>query len=151
MKRILMVAATGLLVSCLFAPSAWAFGIKDVEAMTRDGVPDSVIVAKIRHGGATFHLDAKDFRELRAAGVSNDVVMAMVRTEDAWNRVPHPYAWWGDPWWPYRSPWSAEFGFGWYAPWPHEAWGRAGRRFDRDDYAWRGGGGRPRAGASRGR
>ncbi len=136
MKRILMVAAAGLLMSCLIAPSAWAFGLKDVMTMSRDGVPDSLIVARVQHSGTTFHLDAKDFQKLRAAGVSNKVIMAMVRTEDAHRAVVVPYDAWADPWLFYRSPWYAGFDFGWYGPpyWyaPHtHVW----RRFDRDDMA----------------
>ena len=137
MKRFLMVAAAGLLVSCLMASSAWAFGLKDVMTMSRDGVPDSLIVAKIQHSGTTFHLDAKDFQKLRAAGVSNGVIMAMVRTEDAQKTVVVPYDAWNDPWLAYRWPWYAGVDFGWYGP-PYwyaprvHAW----RQFDRDDMAF---------------
>jgi len=136
MKRILMVAAAGLLVSCLVAPGAWAFGLKDVETMSHDGVPDSLIVAKIQHSGTTFHLDAKDFQKLRAAGVSNDVIMAMVRTEDEWRRAVAPHDAWVAPWWAYRSPWYAGLDFEWYGPYWYAPHARAWRRFDRDDMAY---------------
>ena len=83
MKRILIVAAAAFLLTQSLPRTAWAFGVNDVVAMHRDGVPDSLIVAKIRHSGTTFQLNAKDFHALKEAGVSNDIVLAMLKTEDS--------------------------------------------------------------------
>lgn len=62
---------------------AWAFGIKDVMEMSQDGVSDDLILEKIDHSGKTFHLDADDIHDLKEAGVSDTVISAMLRTEDA--------------------------------------------------------------------
>lgn len=112
MERILVVVAAGLLLSIALAHGAWAFGVKDVVAMSRDGVPDSLIIEKIRHSDATFHLEAKDFHALKEAGVSNDVIMAMLRTEDGGYARVCP----DGCYWPYHSPWYLGLDFGFYAP-----------------------------------
>lgn len=116
MKRIgLLVAVAALLLLVgLPARSAWAFGVKDVVAMHRDGVPDSLIIMKIRHSDAVFHLNAKDLRLLQDEGVSDRVVGAMLRTEDR-DRY-YGYGGWYDPW--YYDPWAPrlvlgfDYGFG---------------------------------------
>jgi hypothetical protein len=82
MKRILIVAAAAFLLTQSLPRTAWAFGVNDVVAMHRDGIPDSLIVAKIHHSGTTFQLNAKDLHALKDAGVSNDIVLAMLKTED---------------------------------------------------------------------
>src|SRR5262245_35743455 len=82
MKRILLFAAVVSLISALGAGGAWAFGVKDVVRMHRDGVADSLILQKIKHSGKEFHLDADDLRSLKQAGVSDAVVSAMLATED---------------------------------------------------------------------
>jgi len=61
MKRILVLVAAGLFLSLLIPHGAWAFGVKDVIAMSQDGIPDSLIVEKIHHSGMRFALGAKDF------------------------------------------------------------------------------------------
>jgi len=112
MKRILVVVAAGLLLSPLITHGAWAFGVKDVVAMNQDGIPDSLIIEKIRHSDARFDLDAKDFHTLKEAGVSNGVVVAMLRTEDS----DRAGAYRGGYYWPYYSPWYLGLDFDFYAP-----------------------------------
>ena len=117
MKRMLVVVAAGFLLTCLFPHGAWPFGVKDVVAMSREGFPDSLIIGKIRHGDTRFDLDARDFHALKEAGVSDDVVMAMLRTEDRF----HAGAYQGGYYWPYYSPSYADLDFGFYDPtyWAH--------------------------------
>ena len=80
MKRILLIGSFGLLLSFISVHGAWAFGLKDVVQMHGDGIADSLIIQKIDHSGKTFHLDARDMHELKQAGVSDEVISAMLQT-----------------------------------------------------------------------
>ena len=101
MKRILGLATAILLATALSAGGAWAFSVKDVVQMHQDGVADSLIILKIQHGGKRFHLDAGDLRALKDAGVSDEIVSAMLESEDQvdgayggpyyYTRVPYYY------------------------------------------------------------
>lgn len=110
MKRILMVAGAMLLVASLVPVSAWAFGVKDVMAMSQYGIPDSLIIEKIRHSGTQFDLNAKDLLQLKAAKVPDEVVVAMLRTEDRSN-TPIYY---GGRFWPYDPSWYLGFDFDYF-------------------------------------
>jgi len=121
MKRILLFAVTALTVSLFSAPGVWAFGMKDVLKMNEDGIADSLIILKIQNSGKTFHLDANDMRALHKAGVSDEVISTMLRTEgrdrdeDYYGHGGYyPYAY------PYSYPYSHVFlGFGYrhyYSP-----------------------------------
>jgi hypothetical protein len=112
MKRILFVVAAGLFLSLFIPHGALAFGVKDILGMSQDGIPDSLIIEKIRHSDTRFDLGARDFHALREAGVSNDVVVAMLRTEDS----GHPAAYRDGYYWPYYSPWYLGLDFDFYAP-----------------------------------
>src|SRR6267143_1867786 len=81
MKRTMAYAATGLLLFFLSVPSASAFGLKDVFKMNSDGIADSLIILKIENSGKTFRLNADDMHKLQKAGVSDEVISAMLRTE----------------------------------------------------------------------
>lgn len=113
MKRILIIAGTGLLLLILFAPAASAFGVKDVIRMTEDEIPDSLIIMKIENSGKRFRLDADDMRKLRQAGVSDEVVSAMLRTEGR----DRDYEGYGDYYYhPYVRPYPRLFlGFGYHS------------------------------------
>ena len=96
MKRILIVAAAAFLLVQALPRTASAFwgsslSVMDVVDMHQDGIPDSLIITKIQHSGTVFKLGVKELHLLRAAGVSNDVVVAMLKTEDA-QRVAESYA-----------------------------------------------------------
>jgi len=99
MKRILLPATIGLLFILFLAPGASAFGLKDVLKMHGDGIADSLIILKIENSGKTFHLDADDMHALHRAGVSDEVISAMLRTEGE-DR-------------------SGDYGYGYYYPYPH--------------------------------
>ena len=80
-KRIFIVAVGAALLLLLSTGAASAFGVKDVVALTKDGVADSLILQKIAYSRTTFHLDAGDIHALKSAGVSDEVISAMLRTE----------------------------------------------------------------------
>ncbi|TMQ56940.1 MAG: hypothetical protein E6K76_11865 [Candidatus Eisenbacteria bacterium] len=81
MKRILLFVITGLLLVLFSAPEASAFGSKDVLKMHKDGIADSLIILKIENSGKTFHLGADDMHALQKAGLSDEVISTMLRTE----------------------------------------------------------------------
>jgi len=117
MKRFSLFGALLLVLLLVPVRGAWAFGVKDVVAMHREGVADSLIIAKIRHSDAVFHLNAKDLAMLQSEGVSDQVVGAMLRTEDRRDREYGDYPYYGYydgwPWWGPRF----SVGFGYYQPW----------------------------------
>ena len=112
MRRTLAFAAAALLLAALAPRGAHAFGVKDVVAMHRDGIADSLIVEKIEHSGTRFDLSARDLHDLKAAGVPDPVVVAMLRTEDD-DRAPIVY---DDRWWPYGPGWALGLDLGFYGP-----------------------------------
>ncbi|MBI5836795.1 MAG: hypothetical protein HZB25_06100 [Candidatus Eisenbacteria bacterium] len=98
MNRALLIGAIATLVMAGSAPRAWSFDLKDVVAMHEDSISDELIIEKIQHSGESFDLDAGDLRELKAAGVSDRVITALLRTEDQGDeeddggyRYAHPY------------------------------------------------------------
>ena len=113
MKRLIIGVCGALLALVLATSVALAFGMRDVEKMHDYGVPDSLIISKIHHSGAQFHLRSNDLAKLQKAGISNEVVGAMLATEkpepqaevagpvyvyddDPWFRF--------DPWYPFGPP-----------------------------------------------
>ena len=124
MKRIALLAITGLLFLLSSAPRASAFGVKDVLRMNEDGIADSLIVLKIENSGKTFHLNADDMHALHEAGVSNEVISAMLRTEGQDRDEDYygyrDYGYGGNYYYPYAYPYTHVFlGFGFhnhYAP-----------------------------------
>ncbi len=111
MRRILVIAAAGLLLTLVLPHGAWAFGKKDVVRMTQEGIPDTLIITKIMHSGAIFDLKTKDIELLRDEGVSDRVILAMLRTES--HQPGYYFGAWGWPYYyePYYSPWGFGFGF----------------------------------------
>jgi hypothetical protein len=70
-------------VLCAFAVSAAAaeaVTIRDIVELTRAGLGDDVIVALIEVDGTIFSLDADKLVDLRAQGVSERVLVAMIRS-----------------------------------------------------------------------
>lgn len=59
-------------------------GIADVEAMTKAGVTDDVIIAQIQNTRTVYHLAAPDVIGLRNAGVSDKVLNFMISTPAYW-------------------------------------------------------------------
>jgi len=117
MKRTMAYAATGLLLFFLSVPSASAFGLKDVFKMNSDGIADSLIILKIESSGKTFRLNADDMHKLQKAGVSDEVISAMLRTEGRDRDEGYRYRdYYPDYSYPYYSyPYSHVFlGFGYH-------------------------------------
>lgn len=54
--------------------------ISDVEAMSRNGLSDEVIISQIHSTGSVFHLTADQIIQLKNAGVSQKVIDAMIKT-----------------------------------------------------------------------
>ena len=129
MKRVLAVVIAMFLLAFLasMAPrGAVALAVKDVVAMSQYGIPDSLIIAKIQHSGAQFDLDPRDLIALRAAKVSDEVVVAMLGTED---RV-RTDIYYDGRYWPYDPQWYVGLNLGWYGPYAPVHGGRG--------YAYRG-------------
>jgi hypothetical protein len=120
MRRILLFFVPILVSVLISTPAASAFGWKDVLQMHRDGIADSLIVQKIEYSGKTFHLDADDMRALKEAGVSDEVVSAMLRTEaeDGSDDSYHDYGYgyYGHPYYYPHSRLYLGFGLGYYDP-----------------------------------
>ncbi len=81
MKRIVLALVAGSLFCLVSAQGAWALSWKDVASLHQDGVADSLIIQKIIYSGQVFQLEAKDIRDLKKAGVSDEVISVMLRTE----------------------------------------------------------------------
>jgi hypothetical protein len=79
--------------------------------MSQERIPELLIIEKIRHCDTRFDLDAKDLHLLKEAGVSNDVVVAMLRTEDRGCARGNRDRYWR----PYYSPWYLGPDFDFYA------------------------------------
>jgi hypothetical protein len=96
----------------IFGPGASTLlAVKDVVAMSQERIPELLIIEKIRHCDTRFDLDAKDLHLLKEAGVSNDVVVAMLRTEDRGCARGNRDRYWR----PYYSPWYLGPDFDFYA------------------------------------
>jgi hypothetical protein len=131
MKRIPAVVSAMFLVMLMLPASAWAFGVKDVVAMSQYGIPDSLIIEKIRHSDTRFDLDARDLLVLKAAKVSDDVVVAMLRTEDRSGATLYH----DGRYWPYDPSWYVGLNLGYYG-----SYGRAYAPYyhPRGGYGYRG-------------
>jgi hypothetical protein len=58
---------------------AWAVSTRDLIELSKAGLGDEVLVALIEADGTVFNLDAPRILELRAAGISERVITAMLR------------------------------------------------------------------------
>lgn len=118
MKRILLFTFFALFLLLLSASAASAFGMKDVIRMHQDGVADSLIVQKIYYSGKTFHLDAGDMHALKEAGVSDEVISAMLRTEADYDSGDYSYDYGPGDYYPHSRLYLG-FGLGYGAWWPY--------------------------------
>jgi hypothetical protein len=165
MKRTLLIGALGLLLAFVSFHGAWAFGLKDVAQMTQDGIPDSLIIQKIDHSGKNFRLDARDMHELKQAGVSDEVISAMLQTEDREDEADSYYydgyyyprvsvglgfgTYYG-PYWPYYGGYGRYGHYryhGYYSPryYGYHYYGRPGYGYSRPGFGYSG----PGAGTTR--
>jgi hypothetical protein len=76
---IVFVAACAALLVLGMPAVAGAVSTRDLIELSRAGLGDEVLVALIEADGTVFNLDAPKILELRAAGVSERVITAMIR------------------------------------------------------------------------
>ena len=81
MKRILILLTAWALLCALTPSAARAFSWHDVRDLHAAGISDSLILQKIAYSGHVFHLEANELRQLKEAGVSDEVISAMLETE----------------------------------------------------------------------
>lgn len=62
------------------AGSAYAVTIRDLVALSKEGVSDAILVALIETDGSRFKMTPDDVRTVRAEGLSDAVIVAMIRT-----------------------------------------------------------------------
>lgn len=131
MKRTLVAVAVSLIGFLSLPHAASAFGWKDVVRMHEDGIADSLIIQKIDHSGKSFSLKPGQINSLKEAGVSDEVISAMLATEDRddYDRYDDPY---------YRPRAYVGFGFRYYDGWPYYGspyyGGYGSYRYHRDYY-----------------
>jgi hypothetical protein len=123
----ILVAIVALLL--LVPARATAFGVNDVIKLQHEQVSDSLIVLAIHNSHQVIHVSSDDFRNLKQAGVSDQVMSALLRTEQVGfekNAENHagvnPYGWAYYPYGPYLYPRSSfafgfTYGYGGYR-WP---------------------------------
>jgi hypothetical protein len=76
----------GLAILLATATSAQAVTVKDIVDLTRAGLGDDVLLALIEVDGGVFNVDTQTLTQLKAAGVSEKVIVALVRS----GRTPPP-------------------------------------------------------------
>jgi hypothetical protein len=75
-----LATAAGALLLLGGTPNlAWAVSTRDLIELSKAGLGDEVLVALIEADGTVFNLDAPRILELRASGVSERVITAMLR------------------------------------------------------------------------
>lgn len=75
-----------LLILPLVPASAEAVSIRDIIELTKAGLGDNVLLALIEVDGGVFNIDTETLTKLKAAGVSEPVIVALVRS----GRTPPP-------------------------------------------------------------
>jgi hypothetical protein len=74
------IAVLVLLCAVFAAASAQAVTLKDLMDLTKAGLGDDVLVALIEVDGGVFDIDAPTLTRLKAAGVSEKVIVALVKS-----------------------------------------------------------------------
>ncbi len=77
-----VVFALALLIGPAVA-NAYAVTIRDLVALSKEGVSDAILVALIETDGSRFKLTPDDIRSAKAQGLSDLVIVAMIRTRAA--------------------------------------------------------------------
>jgi hypothetical protein len=72
-------AACAVLLVGATPDAAWAVSTRDLIELSKAGLGDEVLVALVEADGTVFNLDAPRILELRAAGVSERVITAMLK------------------------------------------------------------------------
>ena len=71
---------------------AWAVSTRDLIELSKAGLGDEVLVALVEADGTVFSLDAPKILELRAAGVSERVITAMLKNASRPSPASSPVA-----------------------------------------------------------
>jgi len=74
-----LTASGSFFLLALTAGPAWAVSTRDLVELSKAGLGDDVLVALIEADGTIFNLDAPRILQLRAEGVSERVITAMIR------------------------------------------------------------------------
>ena len=77
--RVVRRIVSAVSVVAITAAPAHAVSMADIEQLARAGLSDEVLIALIQTDNTVFPLDAERILELRAAGVSEAVIVAMLR------------------------------------------------------------------------
>jgi hypothetical protein len=90
MRRLLLVAVVSLMTS--IATPAAALTVRDVMELTRAGLGDEILLALIDVDPSVFPIDAASLKKLKDAGVSERVIIAMIRSARTPMPAPEPLA-----------------------------------------------------------
>jgi hypothetical protein len=90
MRRLFLLAVVPL-ISLLPAP-ATALTVRDVVELTRAGLGDEILLALIDVDPSVFPIDTATLKKLKDAGVSERVILAMVRSARLPVPAPEPIA-----------------------------------------------------------
>jgi hypothetical protein len=90
MRRLLLVAVVSLMTS--IATPAAALTVHDVMELTRAGLGDEILLALIDVDPSVFPIDAATLKKLKDAGVSERVIIAMIRSARTPMPAPEPLA-----------------------------------------------------------
>ena len=83
-------ALIGLAILVFTAASAQAVTLRDIVDLTKAGLGDDVLLALIDVDGGVFNVDTETLTQLKAAGVSEKVIVALVRSGRARLAVAEP-------------------------------------------------------------
>jgi hypothetical protein len=90
MRRLLLFAVVPLIT--LLPASATALTVRDVVELTRAGLGDEILLALIDVDPSVFPIDTATLKKLKDAGVSERVILAMVRSARMPVPTPEPVA-----------------------------------------------------------
>lgn len=80
MRRILSLALAVTAVTVLTAGRAEALSVRDVIELSKAGLGEEVLLALIEVDPSIFAIDAPTLKQLKAAGVSERVIVAMIKS-----------------------------------------------------------------------
>jgi hypothetical protein len=86
MRRILSLALAVVAASVLAAGRAEALSVRDVIELSKAGLGEEVLLALIEVDPSIFAIDATTLKQLKASGVSDRVIVAMIKS----GRTPRP-------------------------------------------------------------
>jgi len=80
MRRVLSLALAVIAAGVLTAGRAEALSVRDVIELSKAGLGDEVLLALIEVDPSIFAIDAPTLKQLKAAGVSDRVIVAMIKS-----------------------------------------------------------------------